>query len=275
MAFDIDSLLIKKVRRVVFTDTDTGEVFFNATEIENPSLNITADSTEKTDAMGSPIATFYNGDSAEFSAESSVFSMNILATQFGDTLHQASSTNKYISPCFEELVVGKDSSGVANKTITLKHIPVGETGAEVPVIYIINKNKAMGTKFVVGTTASDTEFEINAATKTITLPTSTEITATTRIFVEYRYEAEKAVYTEKVSGAEPKSGRATCEVMFCDPCNKNIEYFGYVVFGNAQLSPEVDITFDTESTHPFSFTCAKDWCDSDGKLLYVIVPNDD
>lgn len=276
MAFDIDSLLIKKVRRVVFTDPATGEVFFNATDISNPSLSITANNTQKTDAMGSPIATFYNGDSAEFSAENSFFSLNILASQFGDTVHQASDTEKAIAPCFEEITVGTNSEGKKNTTITLKHVPVGDVeGSEIPVIYIINKNKAMGTKYTVAVSASETEFALNAATKTITLPTSDEITASTKIFVEYQYESTKAAYTEKVSDAEPKSGRATLEVMYCDPCNKNIEYFGYAVFGNAQLSPEVNITFDTESTHPFSFTCQKDYCDSDGRLLYVIVPNDD
>ena len=58
MAFNIDNLLIKKVRRVVFTDTASGDIYFNATEIENPSLNITSETTQKTATLGVPVATF-------------------------------------------------------------------------------------------------------------------------------------------------------------------------------------------------------------------------
>ena len=272
MAFNIDNLLIKKVRRVVFTDTASGDIYFNASEIENPSLNITSENTQKTDALGVPVATFYNGDSAEFSAENSLFSLGILAAQFGSDIEQASVDNKIVTPCVETIKVKESSPGVMNEKITLKHVPIGEKGSEIPVIYILQKNKALGKKYVVGAAKSATAFTVEAADKTITLPTDSEITKDTVIFVSYEYEAESAVKVDKVSGNEPLSGKAIVHVIFCDPCNKQTEYAGWLVFGNAQLSPEVDLTFDTESTHPLSFTCQKEWCDEEGKLLSVIVP---
>lgn len=273
MAFNVDNLLIKKVRRVVFTDVATGDIYFNASEIENPSLNITSENTQKTDALGVPVATFYNGDSAEFSAENSLFSLGILAAQFGSKIEQASSTNKIVTPCVETIKVKEKAADEKNDKIVLKHIPVGGVkGSEIPFIYILQKNKALGKKYAVNAVASDTAFAVDAAQKTITLPTDEEITADTVIFVSYEYEAESAVKVDKVSGNEPISGKAIVHVIFCDPCNKQTEYAGWLVFGNAQLSPEVDLTFDTESTHPLSFTCQKEWCDEDGKLLSVIVP---
>ncbi len=274
---NIDNLLIKKVRRVVFTDPATGDVYFNASDIQSPSLNITSESTQKTDALGVPVATFYNGDSAEFSAESSLFSLGILAAQFGSEIEQATASSKIIVPCVETIKVGTGTGGTKNTAITLKHVPVamsgGAVGSEIPVIYILQKNKALGKKYTVGAAVSDTTFEINASAKTITLPTDTEITADTVIFVSYEYATESGVKVDKVSGNEPVSGKAIVHVIFCDPCNKNTEYAGWLVFGNAQLSPEIDLTFDTESTHPLSFTCQKEWCDEDGKLLSVIVPD--
>lgn len=273
MAFNIDNLLIKKVRRVVFSDSATGDIYFNASEIENPSLNITSENTQKTDALGSPIATFYNGDSAEFSAENSLFSLGILAAQFGSEIEQASASNKIVTPCVETIKVKEKSPGVQNDTIELKHVPTGGVkGSEIPSIYVLQKNKALGKKYTVAPTKSATSFEIDAATKTITLPTDPDITKDTVIFVSYEYEADSAVKVDKMSGNEPLSGKAIVHVIFCDPCNKQTEYAGWLVFGNAQLSPEVDLTFDTESTHPLSFTCQKEWCDEEGKLLSVIVP---
>lgn len=274
MAFNVDNLLIERVRRVVFSDIDTGDIFFAASEIENPSLTITSESTTKNDAFGTPVATFYSGDSAEFSCESSFFSMSILASQFGTELEQASEDNKIEVPCIEIIKVGA-TDGAANKTIELKHVPVGAvTGSEISAIYIMQKNKALGTKYTVGAAASATAFTVDAATKTITLPTAAEITADTEIFVKYTYEATSAIKADKISGTEPFAGVATVHVIFCDPCNKNTKYAGWLVFGNAQLSPEVDITFDTESTHPLSFTCQKEWCSTEGKLLSVIVPEE-
>lgn len=278
MSFNVDNLLIKRVRRVVFIDPATGDIYFNASDIQNPSLSITSDNTQKTDALGVPIATFYNGDTAEFSAENSLFSLGILAAQFGSEIERASDTATITTPCVETIKVGAGSGGTKNSTITLKHVPVvtngGVVGSEIPVIYVLQKNKALGKKYTVGSAASETAFTIDAAAKTITLPTDDEITADTVIFVSYEYAAKSGVKVDKKSGNEPLSGKAVVHVIFCDPCNKNVEYAGWLVFGNAQLSPEVDLNFDTESTHPLSFTCQKEWCDEDGKLLSVIVPDD-
>lgn len=276
MAFIVDNALIKRVRRAVFSDLATGGIYFNATEIENPNLSITSEGTTKNDAFGSPIATFYNGDSAEFSAENSMFSMGILSNQFGDDLEIADEDHKIIVPDVYVTKVGADADGNKNTTITLPHVPYGAVaGSEVPYIYIQEKNKVLSKKYAVGAAVSATEFTVDAKNKTITLPEDAEIKPDTIIFVSYEYESTSAVKTDKVSGVEPRVGKLIVHVIFCDPCNKNLEYAGWLVFGNAQLSPEVDITFDTESTHPFSFTCQKEWCGEEGKLLSVIVAGDE
>ena len=57
--FNPNELIIEKVRAVEEYDLETKELIGRYTQIEDPSLSLSADGTDVADAMGAPITTFY------------------------------------------------------------------------------------------------------------------------------------------------------------------------------------------------------------------------
>ena len=57
MAFAISNFVIDRVRRGFMMHSSTGEVLWALNQIENPTLNVTAETADAVDALGTPIAT--------------------------------------------------------------------------------------------------------------------------------------------------------------------------------------------------------------------------
>ena len=98
--FNPNELILEKVRNVEEYDIETNELTGRYTQIENPSLETSANGTDVTDAMGSVIATFYNAQTGTFSFDNSLFSLDLAASQFGSKKVVASSEDKIIVPVF-------------------------------------------------------------------------------------------------------------------------------------------------------------------------------
>ena len=93
MAFEVRNFVIDRVRRGIMLHSETGALMWALNQIENPSLNVTAETTDAVDALGVPIATFNRAKQAEFSAESSLFDLGLLAVQSGTELDVSSANN--------------------------------------------------------------------------------------------------------------------------------------------------------------------------------------
>ena len=76
MAFNPNEMLIDRVRYVVAHDIKTDEKLFMLTELEDASLNTSAEGEDVTDAVGALITTIYRSKQAEFSATNSLFSLD-------------------------------------------------------------------------------------------------------------------------------------------------------------------------------------------------------
>ena len=83
MAFNPNEMLIDRVRYVVAHDIKTDEKLFMLTELEEASLNTSAEGEDVTDAVGALITTIYRSKQAEFTATNSLFSLDLAAAQFG------------------------------------------------------------------------------------------------------------------------------------------------------------------------------------------------
>ena len=69
---EMNNFVIDRVVRGVALSHTDDSVLFSLNQITNPSLNVTSESTDAVDALGTPIATFYRAKNAEFSAGSSI-----------------------------------------------------------------------------------------------------------------------------------------------------------------------------------------------------------
>jgi len=260
MAFDLNNFLIDRIRRgTMFSDT-TGEALWSITQMKDASLNMSSETADVTDAIGNVITQFDRSKNAELSGTNALWDLGLSAAQFGSQKRLATSESKITVPAYEQLAI---SGG----KVVLKNVPVGTTGAEIKYIYVLNNDSTLGTKYVIGSTASETEFSLDAATKTITTPTG----LTGNVAVFYNYAATNAVMLQNNAVDFPKAGRFVLEVIGKDTCDKTATYVAQIVFPNAKLKTDVDLSFTSDGGHPFSMQMMQDYCDLEKRLFNIYI----
>ena len=261
MAFNKNELIIDRVRSVTVNELDTGKLIYRLTQIEEPSLNTTAEGEEVTDAVGALITTLYRSKKATFSASNSLISLDLAAAQYG-TKKQIGSADEKITAINYQIV--KVAEGVTE--VTLDKTP--SNYENIKWIYSI-ENGEIGETFTAAESASATEFVIDKTGK-ITVPTGFK----GEFFVEYEYETENAVYIRNDASKFPEACTVVIYVIFRDKCNENIKYSGRIVCPKAKLNPEsIELALTSEGKHAFEFTMLKDYCASEDEdeLFHVVV----
>ena len=264
--FNPNELVLEKIRAVEEYDPATFELVGRYTQLEEPTLNFSSESTQVTDAMGSPIMTFYRAKSGTFSFTNSLFSLDLAASQFGSVKEIADNTHKITMPVSEVLPI-------AENKVTLKYAPVGITGAEVKYVKVINSDNTFGKTYEVSATAGDGKFTIDATTKTITLPEGTS----GRVFVNYEKETDTAVrVANNANNSEPLVKTLLIHAIFHDPCNKNLIYAGVIRCARAQINPEsVELALRPDGKHGASYVLQKEFCNEDNDALCEIFVSQD
>lgn len=253
--FDINNFAIDRVLRGVMVSAADGSVMWSINQITDPSLNVTAETAEVVDALGTPIVTFNRGKQAEFTANNSLFDLGLYAAQQGNEKEVAGVEDedtkeiiKIVSPAFETIDIKTVGNGAK---VSLKNLPIGE----VKEIFRLKGDGTFGTKYTVASTESATEFVI--AGKDITLPTAFDeetnpngLKVGEQLFVIYEYEAERAVAVTGDAINFPKAGKFIMEVLGTDVCDVTTLVHAYIIFPNAKLDANVDMSFTTDGNHP-------------------------
>ncbi len=264
MAFNVNELILDKVRSLTAHDLSTGEMLFRLTSLEDPSLSCTAEGEEVVDAVGALITTLYRAKKATFSASNSLISLDLAAAQYGTQKEIASQEKKITVPTYEIITIENGATDVS-----LKKAPVGG----VSYIYALDRGE-IATSYAVGSAATATEFVIDDNGK-ITLPTG----LTGKIYVEYSYEADGDELTKNGANRivnKTSNFPASCSMKiyayFRDKCNDNIVYSGVIVSPKAKLNPEqVELALTSTGKHAFEFQMMRDYCDDEADLFSIIV----
>ena len=262
MAKVVNNFVVDHVLRGIMVKKN-GEYMWSINQITNPSLNVSlSDTAQAVDALGTPIAEFDRGRSAEFSAENSLFDLGLYAAQLGREKEDAS--EKAIDmPAFEEYEVVGDEE----EAWTLAHTPK----ANIEVIYLLNGDGTLGKAFKAGSAASAEEFVYSEGK--ITIPTG--LTKEDVLFAMYEYEATTGVAVTANAIDFPKRGKFIMEVLGCDVCDQEELIHAYVEFPNAKLDGNVDYSFTTDGTHPFTIRAMQDYCNKEKVLFRVIIPDEE
>lgn len=272
MALDFDNLVIDRPLSVRMQDKTSGELMYMVNQIKDATLTNGAEQVYVTGAAGVRLATLNRNKTTTFSFNNGLVSMSMMATQTGTDKEVASTSAKIKTPAFEIITVGA-TDGTVNSTITLKNVPVGLTGKEVPYIYILQKDSSLGQKFAIGASASASEFSLDPASKTITLPTGANISAETQIAVDYTYEAESAIKVTNRGDEYAKSGRVIVELLLRDICDNNKKYYSQLILPNATASGQFEFAFGSDGVvHAWSCEANQDICSTDKELFSWIVP---
>ena len=274
MALDFDNLLIDRPLRVRMQDKSTGELMFMVDQLKDGNLTNGSEQVFITGAAGVRLATLDRSKSTSFNFNNGLVSMSMMAAQTGSDRELASTNAKIKTPAFEVIKVGLDNSGKVKTAITLSNIPTGTTGAEIPYIYILQKDNSLGKKFAIASAASATAFALDPASKTITLPTGAGITENTQIAVDYFYMAESAIKVTNRSDTYSKKGQVVVELLLRDICDNNKKYYSQLVFPNASVTGNFEFAFGSEGvTHGLSIEANQDFCSADKELWHWIVPD--
>ena len=262
MAFNVNELILDRVRSLTAHDLSNGEMLFRLTSLEDPSLQTSSEKEEVVDAIGALVAALYRAKKATFSASNSLISLDLAAAQFGAKKEVASATGKINVPTYEIIPVAE---GVTE--VSLKKAPVGE----VKYIYALANNE-IATRYTAGSAASATEFVIDETGK-ITVPTG----LVGKIYVEYAYEtdgAEKNGANRIVNKTSnfPEACSMKIYAYFRDKCNENVVYSGVIVANKAKLNPEsIELALTSTGKHPFEFEMMRDYCDDEAELFSIII----
>lgn len=260
MALELNNFIIDRVRRGTMFNSSTGEAMWSITQIKDASLTMSSETVDATDALGSVITQFDRSKTAEFSGTNALWDLGLYAAQLGSDKEVASSSKTIRVPVYEQLAVNDGQ-------ITLSHIPAGTEGSEINYIYALNDDSTLGTKYALGDVVSAAEFTLDAGNQTITVPTG----VTGNIAVFYEYDAEEAIMLENRADEFPNAGKFVLEVIGKDVCDNTSTYVASIVFPNAKLKTDVDLSLTTDGGHPFTLTMMQDYCDLDKRLFSIYV----
>ena len=261
---DVKNFVVDRVLRGVMLHSSTGEALWSINQIEDPQLSVSADTTDAVDALGIPIMTFDRAKTAEFSASNSLFDLGLFAAQSGTSIEQSTAEATIETPCFEEVTY-------SGSTLTLKHTPNATGSAGIPFIYALNGDGTLGAKYPYASSASASAFSFTGTT--LTVPTGAS--SGDRFLVIYNYNAnatDEAVSVTNSATNFPTAGKFVMEVLGCDVCDISTKYYAYLIFPQAKLTSDFDLSFTTDGKHPFTIRCNQEYCDNVKKLFQIIIP---
>lgn len=247
---NLNNFVVDRIVRAVGKSKED-KVLFAINQVTNASLNVTSETAEAVDALGTPIAVFNRAKTAEFSAENALFDLNLMATQAGGK----KVTGAAIVPAFDVIEEGK-----------LKHAPIADDeGTAVVKFYTVNGDGSLGAEIGVdGEGKSDGTITVSGQTVT-GLPTDTQVMAV------YEYEAADAVAVVNSATEFPKACELVLEVLGCDVCNQEELIYAYLIFPNFKISPDFDWSIATDGAHPFSGQAMQNYCDTKKELYRLII----
>lgn len=264
MAINPNELILDRVRYLTAHDLETKEKLFMLTQLEEPSLNCTAEGEDVTDAVGALITTMYRSKQAEFTATNSLLSLDLAAAQFGSKKEVAGEGSAIIDWTYEFIDIPADAT-----TVTLGKKPVVDS---VKFIYAV-ENGAAATSYAAASAATATEFVVsNEGVITLPVDADGKVVVSGKIFVEYQYESTSAVRVVNKASEFPEACEVVIYCIFRDVCNENKVYAGKIICPKAKLDPSsVELALTSTGKHAFTLKMFKDYCSVDEELFTIIV----
>lgn len=263
MALNFDQLVIDRVVDAWFESKSTNELIAVLDQVTNFNVNTTSETKDKTDAQGVLLKRYFLSKSVEVTGENAVFSLNMAAIQSG--------SEKKIGTAVtlpRIMQIAKTDSPYA-----LPDTPIDGTlmlyGTSDNGVVDVEKKYAKGDSAGVDTYAVATAGGVT----TVTVPTN----ATDTVQIKYEYtvaEGDIAARVDQTGDKFPAECKATFRVLCSDLCDSETVRALYIVFPKFQMSPDVSLTFDTDSTQNFTATALKDYCGK-GQILYYIAIAED
>lgn len=257
MAFKLDDIIIDRIQ-YGYAENGKGELQYALTQLSEGTIEVTAESTDAVDKDGTLIKRFYRAKSGTFTAQNAMINLNILAAASGTDKKVATEDNTITMPKIEIVKAGG--------TITLEDLVEGSVH-----VNALGTNGASGDAYEEGSDASDTEFGLNS-NGVLTPPTAKDVT---QYIVKYDRKVESGVAIENRSDKFPSTVKLTLKALCVDPCSIDTLRACYIVFPSFQVSPEVSVSLQTDTTLEYTGDLQVDYCSEDKVLYYIYMAEED
>lgn len=259
MSFRLGEKIYKEILYFYTEDLSTQNPLYVLTQLNNATVDITAESTDVTDKNGNLVKKIWKSKAGSFSATNAFVNTNIIAASSGSTPIFATSGNKVTMP---RMLHVKKGTKVALGDYVAGSVKVAQYFGD----------GSIGKTYKLGETANDTDFAIASETKELTLPTDSE---TEMYFVKYLREVESGALISNKADEFPSSVRAIMKATYYNPCKKNELKADYIEFPSFQVSPETSFPINADSaTMDFKGDLEIDYCGTD-KVLYNVYDADE
>lgn len=284
---DINNFVINYVIRGIMINPSDNIIMWAINQIEDPTLSVSSEQSNSVDALGSVLASFNRGKTAEFSANQCIFDLSLFAAQSGTEKKVASKDNIIIVPMFETLeipityinleteddvpLITNDGVFLTDGTeseITvakLKNIPINTPN----VIYKMKNDGTLGNKMFYSAELSEGSYTYSNGILSFL---KQDVNYKDKYLVIYEYESNSAISVSNTAIDLPKHGRFILEVLGCDVCDQSTLIHAYLIFPNAVLDANVDLNFTTDGKHPFTIFARQNMCDKEKVLFRLVIP---
>lgn len=258
MAFKLGDLIIDRIVEGV-AEKSNGELLYRLTNLQEATINITADSVDAVDGTGTIIKTFYRGKQGEFTATNSTISLPIIGAMSGSDSVEASADAPITMP---RIIT------TATKEVQLPGITDTSIATHKVVVHYVEANGTLGSQI------DANQLSLAAPTgndKGSTLTITDSNTSHKAWIIKYdRTVTANGIKIVNRSDAFPKTVKLTLKVLIVDPCEPDTVRAAYVIFPSFQPSPELSVQFSTDATIDYTGKLQTSYCGTE-KVLYEIV----
>ena len=171
----------------------------------------------------------------------------------------------------DNYLITDDGSFLTDGTLdTITSVKLKNNPIHIPnIIYKLNDDDSLGEGIFYSAELSEGKFTYSNGS---ILFLNSDINNNDRFFIIYEYESNSSISVANTAINTPKAGRFILEILGCDICNPSELIYAYLIFPNAVLDANVDLSFTTEGRHPFTIFCRQNMCDKDKVLFQLIIP---
>lgn len=249
MAFRIGDIIVDHIQYATFESSNG--LLYVLTQLSEATLSTTSDSVDAVDRTGSLVRRVFRGKTCEFTATNALINMNVVAAASGSQIENASAGNEITMP---KIITVKKGD-----TATLTGYVEGSVW-----VYGLDGSGNLLDQYQKGAAVSATEYQLEAG-GAFTPPTAEGVE---QYLVKYLRNVESGIAIRNRADKFPRSGIMTLKVIAVDPCHQDELRAGYIEMRSFQVSPDLEITLNTEGTIDYSGTAAQDYC-SINKELYA------
>lgn len=256
MAFKLGDLVIDRIVEGIAEKSD-GTLLYRLTNLQEATIDITADSVDAVDGTGTVIRTFYRGKTGEFTATNSLISLPIIGAMSGEDSIQASVSAPIVMP---RIVTS------ASKTVTMYGITDTSLTDHKVVVHYVEANGTLGDQIAAENLTLTAPGE-GATASTLTI---TDANAAHKAWiVKYnRSVTDNGLKIQNRSDKFPKTVKLTLKVLIVDPCEPDVIRAAYVIIPSFQPSPEISIQFSTDATIDYTGKMQVSYCGAE-KVNYL------